>query len=160
MEESAAVSHAPENRGPAAADLGPVSAIMHDLAGNVAGGGHSPRCWIARTPGYLADFIAQNTALRYRRISRQILEELSPLRAAAEAERLLSSGSADVLGFEREMEGKVRDRAGSAAQQEQILRTQIRVLQNELGEDEDDETGRLPGEDCGTELGGGDAGSI
>ena len=40
----------------------------------------------------------------------------------------------DVLGYERQMEGKVRDELAQQ-QKEQILRTQIRVLQNELGED-------------------------
>ena len=41
-------------------------------------------------------------------------------------------------GYERQMEGKVRDELAQQ-QKEQILRTQIRVLQNELGEDEDNE---------------------
>ena len=50
-----------------------------------------------------------------------------------------------MLGYEREMEGKVRDAAGSRSQQEQILRTQIRVMQNELGEGEDnDDAEELP----------------
>ena len=39
-----------------------------------------------------------------------------------------------MLGYERQMEGKVRDELAQQ-QKEQILRTQIRVLQNELGED-------------------------
>lgn len=42
----------------------------------------------------------------------------------------------NVLGFEHEMEGKVRDQL-ARSQRDQILRTQIRVLQNELGEGED-----------------------
>lgn len=43
-----------------------------------------------------------------------------------------------MLGYQRQMEGKVRDELAQQ-QREQILRTQIRVLQNELGEDEDNE---------------------
>ena len=42
----------------------------------------------------------------------------------------------NVLGFEHAMEGKVRDQL-ARSQRDQILRTQIRVLQNELGEGED-----------------------
>ena len=46
----------------------------------------------------------------------------------------------NVLGFEHEMEGKVRDQL-ARTQRDQILRTQIRVLQNELGEDDDGRRG-------------------
>lgn len=42
----------------------------------------------------------------------------------------------NVLGFEHEMESKVRDQL-VRTQRDQILRTQIRVLQNELGETDD-----------------------
>lgn len=38
----------------------------------------------------------------------------------------------DVLSYERQMEGKVRDELAQQ-QKEQILRTQIRVLQGDLG---------------------------
>lgn len=41
-----------------------------------------------------------------------------------------------MLGFEHEMESKVRDQL-VRTQRDQILRTQIRVLQNELGETDD-----------------------
>ena len=54
-----------------------------------------------------------------------------------------------MLGFEHEMEGKVRDQL-VRTQRDQILRTQIRVLQNELGESDDgdeDEIEDLPPED-------------
>ena len=47
-------------------------------------------------------------------------------------------GRTTSLGFEHELEGKVRDQLVSS-QREQILRTQIRVLQNELGETDDDD---------------------
>ena len=87
-------------------------------------------------PGYLADFIAQNTALRYDD-KQAILEELSPLVRLRKLNGFLAR-ERDVLGYERQMEGKVRDELAQQ-QKEQILRTQIRVLQNELGEDEDNE---------------------
>ena len=70
-------------------------------------------------------------------ISRQILEELSPLVRLRKLNGFLAR-ERDVLGYERQMEGKVRDELAQQ-QKEQILRTQIRVLQNELGEDEDNE---------------------
>ncbi len=60
-----------------------------------------------------------------------------------------------MLGFEHEMEGKVRDQL-VRTQRDQILRTQIRVLQNELGEAEDgdeDEIEVLPPGDPGAGAG-------
>ena len=88
-------------------------------------------------PGYLADFIAQNINLRYTD-KQEILEELVPYVRLRKLNGFLAR-ECDVLGFEHEMEGKVRDQL-IRTQRDQILRTQIRVLQNELGEeDEDDE---------------------
>ena len=87
-------------------------------------------------PGYLADLIAQNIALRYDD-KQAILEELSPMVRLRKLNGFLAR-ERDVLGYQRQMEGKVRDELAQQ-QREQILRTQIRVLQNELGEDEDNE---------------------
>nr|WP_326126131.1 endopeptidase La [uncultured Oscillibacter sp.] len=87
-------------------------------------------------PGYLADFIAQNINLRYTD-KQEILEELVPYVRLRKLNGFLAR-ECDVLGFEHEMEGKVRDQL-IRTQRDQILRTQIRVLQNELGEDEDDD---------------------
>ena len=97
----------PEDRGAAAADLWPVSRIMHDLAGNVAEE-VAAAVLDCQEPGYLADFIAQNTALRY---------EDKQADSGRAALRWCGCGSCngflarerDVLGYEREMEGKVRD---------------------------------------------------
>lgn len=91
-----------------------------------------------RDVGYLADFIAQNISIRY--VDKQeILEELTPYVRLRKLNGFLSR-ECNVLGFEHEMEGKVRDQL-VRTQREQILRTQIKVLQSELGdsEDEDDE---------------------
>ena len=87
-------------------------------------------------PGDLADLIAQNIALRYDD-KQAILEELSPMVRLRKLNGFLAR-ERDVLGYQRQMEGKVRDELAQQ-QREQILRTQIRVLQNELGEDEDNE---------------------
>ncbi len=90
-----------------------------------------------REVGYLADFIAQNIPLRHPD-KQDILEELAPF---ARLRKLIGflSRECNVLGFEHEMEDKIREQL-VRTQRDQILRTQIRVLQNELGEgDEEDE---------------------
>ena len=58
-------------------------------------------------PGDLADFIAQNINLRYTD-KQEILEELVPYVRLRKLNGLLAR-ECDVLGFEHEMEGKVRD---------------------------------------------------
>ena len=87
-----------------------------------------------RDVGYLADFIAQNIALRHTD-KQDILEEMAPFVRLRKLNGFLAR-ECNVLGFEHEMEGKVRDQL-ARSQRDQILRTQIRVLQNELGEGED-----------------------
>ena len=89
-----------------------------------------------KDPGHLADFIAQNIAMPPSD-KQEILEELSPFPRLRRLNTVLAR-ECNVLGFEREMERKVRE---SLAQnhKEQILRTQIRVLQHELGDSEDEE---------------------
>ena len=87
-----------------------------------------------RDVGYLADFIAQNIALRHTD-KQEILEEMAPFIRLRKLNGFLAR-ECNVLGFEHEMEGKVRDQL-ARSQRDQILRTQIRVLQNELGEGED-----------------------
>ena len=88
----------------------------------------------SRNPGYLADYIAQNIALRHTE-KQEILEETSPFLRLRKMNGLLVREN-DVLGFEHEMESKIREQL-ARSQREQILRTQIRVMQNELGESED-----------------------
>lgn len=88
----------------------------------------------SRAPGFLADFIAQNIALRYTD-KQQILEEISPFLRLRKLNAFLVREN-NVLGYEHEMEGKVREQL-ARSQREQILRTQMRVIQNELGEGED-----------------------
>ena len=88
----------------------------------------------SRDPGFLADYIAQNISLRYTD-KQEILEEFSPYIRLRKLNGFLAREN-NVLGFEHEMESKVRDQL-VRTQREQILRTQIRVLQNELGESDD-----------------------
>ncbi|MCI2059022.1 MAG: endopeptidase La [Oscillibacter sp.] len=86
--------------------------------------------------GYLADFIAQNINIRPAD-KQKILEEVSPFLRLRKINTFLVREN-NVLGFEHEMEDKVRQQL-ERSQREQILRTQIRVMQNELGEQEEDD---------------------
>ena len=89
-----------------------------------------------RDVGYLADYITQNIALRFDD-KQAILEELAPYIRLRKLNGLLAR-ECEVLGYERQIETQVREQLQSN-QREQIIRTQIRVLQNELGEDGDNE---------------------
>ena len=134
VEESETVSHGPRTEAP----LRQTGTLFQDyaqLAGNVAEE-VTAAALDCQDPGYLADLIAQNIALRYDD-KQAILEEVSPLMRLRKLNGFLAR-ERDVLGYQRQMEGKVRDELAQQ-QKEQILRTQIRVLQNELGEDEDNE---------------------
>lgn len=90
----------------------------------------------SRDVGYLADFIAQNIPLRHTD-KQEILEELAPFVRLRKLNALLAR-ECSILGFEHEMENKIRSQL-VRTQRDQILRTQIRVLQNELGEDGDED---------------------
>jgi ATP-dependent Lon protease len=90
----------------------------------------------SRDPGYLADYIAQNINIRFND-KQQILEELSPFLRLKRMNAFLVREN-DVLRFEHEMEGKVHEQL-NRSQKEQILRTQIKVMQSELGEQEDED---------------------
>lgn len=92
----------------------------------------------SRNPGFLADFIAQNISLRSSE-KQEILEERNPYARLKKLNMFLAREN-DVLRFEREMEQKIREQLVHI-QKDQILKTQIRVLQNELGELEDGESG-------------------
>ena len=89
-----------------------------------------------RDPGHLADFIAQNIMLRHQ--DRQaILEEVRPVPRLRKVNEMLARET-EVLTVEQELEGKIRREMG-AVQRDHIIREQIRLLQQELGEDEDSE---------------------
>ena len=89
-----------------------------------------------RDPGHLADFIAQNIMLRHQH-KQVILEELRPVQRLRKVNELLAR-EAEVLSFEHELEGQIRREMGEV-QRDHIIREQIRLLQHELGEDEDTE---------------------
>ena len=89
-----------------------------------------------RDPGHLADFITQNIMLRHQD-KQTILEELRPLTRLRKVNELLAR-EIEVLSFEHELEGQIRREMGEV-QKDHIIREQIRLLQQELGEDEDTE---------------------
>ena len=87
-------------------------------------------------PGYLADFIAQQINLRYQD-KQEILSELRPLPRLQRMNEILRR-EIDVTAMEQDIESKVRSRVGRI-QKDFVLREQIKVLQNEIGEDGEDE---------------------
>ena len=88
----------------------------------------------SRDPGALADFIAHNCDFRYHE-KQEVLEERDPSQRLKHVNELLAREN-EVLSLQKEMEGKVRQEL-ERGQREQILRTQIRVMQNELGEEDE-----------------------
>lgn len=89
-----------------------------------------------RDVGYLADYITQNIGLRFSD-KQEILEELTPYIRLRKVNQILAREN-NVLAYQHELEGKVRDHL-ARSQKDQILRTQIRVLQTELGEEDPDD---------------------
>ena len=80
-------------------------------------------------PGYIADYIAQNLPMRTGD-KQAILEELRPVRRLENLRR-----EVEILELEQEMQGKVRDQL-TRSQRDYVLREQLKVLQHELGEDQ------------------------
>ena len=110
--------------------------LFDEYAGRVSGLPDEVKTQVqeCRDPGYLADFLAQNIRLRTEE-RQSILEEPSPYIRLRKLNEFLAREN-DVLAFEGEMEDKVRSQL-ARSQREQILRTQIRVMQGELGETDD-----------------------
>ena len=84
-------------------------------------------------PGYIADYIAQNLPMRTGD-KQVILEELRPVRRLEKLSQNLRR-EVEILELEQEMQGKVRDQL-TRSQRDYVLREQLKVLQHELGEDQ------------------------
>ena len=84
-------------------------------------------------PGYIADYIAQNLPMRTGD-KQAILEELRPVRRLEKLCQNLRR-EVEILELEQEMQGKVRDQL-TRSQRDYVLREQLKVLQHELGEDQ------------------------
>jgi len=89
-----------------------------------------------RDPGRLADYVAHNLTLRHTDRQR-VLEQLNPLRRLTLVNEILAH-EVDVIALEVQLEQRVRERV-ARLQKNTILREQVKVLQQELGEDEDEE---------------------
>lgn len=83
-------------------------------------------------PGYIADYIAQNIVMRSGD-KQSILEELRPVRRLEKLSSILQR-EVEILELEQEMQGKVREGL-SRGQRDYYLREQLKVIQEELGED-------------------------
>ncbi len=83
-------------------------------------------------PGYIADYIAQNLPMRTGD-KQAILEELRPVRRLEKLCQNLRREVA-ILELEHQMQDKVRDQL-TRSQRDYVLREQLKVLQQELGED-------------------------
>lgn len=86
--------------------------------------------------GYIADNIAQNSSLRPED-KEAILAELRPMRRLAKLCKMLQR-EIEILELEGDVETKVRQGLDQA-QRDYYLREQLRVIQAELGESEEDE---------------------
>ena len=83
-------------------------------------------------PGYIADYIAQNLPMRLGD-KQAILEELRPVRRLNRLYHILRRET-EILELEQEMQDKVRDQL-TRSQRDYVLREQLKVLQQELGEE-------------------------
>ena len=88
------------------------------------------------SPGYLADFVASSAVIDYKN-KQDVLEAFLP---RTRLERLLYSLEEEhmLLECEREIQLQVREKIDKN-QKDYFLREQIKAIQSELGEDEDDE---------------------
>lgn len=82
-------------------------------------------------PGYLADYVAQNAPLEYE-VKQQLLEELHDVRRLEQVIRVIGH-EIDILRIESDLQDKLKEQVDKN-QREYYLREQIKVIQNELGE--------------------------
>ena len=87
-------------------------------------------------PGGVADYIAQNTSINYTDKQR-VLEQLHPLKRL-ELICILLGRELDVMRLEAEIQEKVQENV-SRGQRDYYLREQMKVIQSELGEEDDGE---------------------
>ena len=88
-------------------------------------------------PGYIADFIAQNSTIHFND-KQKVLEQLHPVRRLTLANRLLSQEN-EVLQMESDLQEKVHENMNKG-QRDYYLREQLKDIQAELdGEDEQTE---------------------
>ena len=87
----------------------------------------------SQDPGYIADYIAQNIAMR-NSDKQAILEELRPVRRLEKLYRLLER-EVEILALDMEIQNRAREQMADN-QRDYYLREQMKAIQNELGEGE------------------------
>ncbi len=102
------------------------------------------------SPGLLADFIASSSFVRWED-KQLILEQFDPLRRINIAIKLLEDEK-ELLDIEALIQDRVRESIG-ASQRDHYLREQLRVIQDELGDgDEDDFYAKITSADLPDEV--------
>ena len=96
--------------------------ITHDVVMSVLDGGE---------PGYLADFVAQNTPLSFE-TKQELLEQLHDVRRLEKVIRVLGN-EIEILRIENGIQEKLKEQVDKN-QKEYYLREQLKVIQGELGE--------------------------
>lgn len=86
-------------------------------------------------PAYIADYIAQNIFIRHTE-KQAVLEELDP-RSRLERVNSILEREIEILTLEQSIAERVQEQLGKN-QRDYILREQIKVIQSELGEAEDE----------------------
>ncbi len=87
-------------------------------------------------PAYISDYAAQHLPLRFED-KQAVLEELRPARRLDRLCRILSR-EVEILEVESELAAKVHEQV-AVSQRDYFLREQLRVIQRELGEGEEDD---------------------
>ena len=90
----------------------------------------------SKDPGFVADYIAQNSSMSFEDKQR-ILEQLHPIRRL-ETTCLILGKELDIMQLEAEIQEKVQENV-NRGQRDYYLREQMRVIQSELGEENEDE---------------------
>ena len=90
----------------------------------------------SKDPGFVADFITQNSSVNYTDKQR-VLEQLNPMRRL-ELACILLGRELDIMHLEAEIQEKVQENVNKG-QRDYYLREQMRVIQTELGEDDEEE---------------------
>lgn len=84
-------------------------------------------------PGYAADYIAQNAHFKHTQ-KQEVLEITDPVERLLRVSEMLTH-EIEILSIERDINEKLREQL-TRTQRDNVLREQMRVIQNELGEDE------------------------
>ncbi|MBO5340980.1 MAG: endopeptidase La [Oscillospiraceae bacterium] len=88
-------------------------------------------------PGFIADYVAQNIAMR-NDDKQAVLAEIRPVRRLEKLHKLLAR-EVDILAMDQEIQTRAREQM-SDHQRDYYLREQIKAIQNELGEGEGGES--------------------